>query len=127
MRVCIEKATGKLIEAQSGGDVLGHLDTLLQNAISAGYSEADIEVSFVTDVEYQAILETNAAVEATLLPHIRAQRDMLLLQSDWTQLVDSPLADEDKATWSVYRQDLRDIPQDYPTGSGIVWPETPTY
>lgn len=58
---------------------------------------------------------------------IRAQRDSLLTQSDWTQLVDSPLSDPDKAEWSVYRQDLRDIPQDYPTGSGIDWPETPTY
>jgi len=35
----------------------GQLDTLRQNAINAGHLEADIEVKFVTDEEYQAIIE----------------------------------------------------------------------
>ena len=70
---------------------------------------------------------TTQEIEDNTWMEIRAQRDQLLLASDWTQLVDSPLDDPDKAEWSVYRQDLRDIPQDYPTGSGIMWPETPTY
>jgi len=58
MRVCINKSTGKLIESQSGGSTQAHLDTLKQNAINAGYFEADIEVKFVTDAEYQAILDS---------------------------------------------------------------------
>ena len=62
MRVCIEKSTGKLIESQSGGDDIlelteARLDTLKQNALNAGYLEADIEVKFVTDIEFEVIME----------------------------------------------------------------------
>ncbi len=56
MRVCIDKI-GKLIESQSGGETQEHLDTLKQNAINAGYKESDIEVKFVTDEEFKAIME----------------------------------------------------------------------
>ena len=62
MRVCINKLTGKLIESQSGGDdrpelMEARLDTLKQNALHAGYLEADIEVKFVTDIEFEVIME----------------------------------------------------------------------
>ena len=57
MRVCINKSTGKLIESQSGGETQAHLDTLKQNALNAGYLEADIEVKFVTDAEFETIIE----------------------------------------------------------------------
>lgn len=67
MRICLEKLTGKLIESQSGGDdnpdlMETRLDTLKQNAINAGYAEADIEVRWVTDEEYAAILEANKPI-----------------------------------------------------------------
>lgn len=68
---------------------------------------------------------TTQEIEDNMWAEIRTQRDQLLSSSDWTQLPDSPLDDGTKATWSVYRQTLRDIPQDYPTGSGIVWPDIP--
>jgi len=58
MRVCINKSTGRLIESQGGGETQAHLDTLKQNAINAGYLESDIEVKFVTDEEYQIILDS---------------------------------------------------------------------
>jgi hypothetical protein len=53
-RICLEKATGKLIEMQSGEAELG---TLKQNAIRAGYAEANIEEKYVTGEEFQAILD----------------------------------------------------------------------
>ncbi len=84
MRVCIEKLTGKLIESQSGGEVEHkpkddaisdkeyaayillcdtleeqRLNTLKQNALNTGYLENDIEVKFVTDVEFEAIMEAS--------------------------------------------------------------------
>ena len=43
---------------------------------------------------------------------IRNQRGILLINSDWTQAVDSPLSDSDKALWATYRQALRDVPAD---------------
>ncbi len=42
---------------------------------------------------------------------IRTQRNAQLATTDWTQLSDSPLSDEDKKSMVVYRQSLRDIPQ----------------
>jgi len=69
MRVSINKLTGKLIECQSGGRThpdpkindgeyaLTNLDVLRQNAIRAGHLEKDIEVKFVTDAEYETLLE----------------------------------------------------------------------
>jgi len=82
MRVSIKKSTGKLIESQSGGEVerlpqtvkmsdeeyveyltacdnleSGRLNTLKQNAINAGYAEADIEVNYITDAEFAVIME----------------------------------------------------------------------
>jgi hypothetical protein len=52
---------------------------------------------------------------------IRAQRDELLLASDWTQLADAPV---DDLAWAVYRQALRDITQQADPFS-IVWPIAP--
>jgi len=66
MRVCINKSTGKLIESQSGGDDIpklmeARLDTLKQNALNAGYKEKDIEVKYVTDAEFAAIMDLTTA------------------------------------------------------------------
>ena len=44
------------------------------------------------------------------LAEVRNQRNQLLSQSDWTQMPDSPLSLELKAAWAVYRQELRDLP-----------------
>jgi hypothetical protein len=40
----------------------------------------------------------------------RATRNQLLSASDWTVLPDSPLTDEEKSAWIIYRQELRDFP-----------------
>ena len=42
MRVSINKLTGRMIESQSGGETQEHLDTLLKNAINAGYKAKDM-------------------------------------------------------------------------------------
>lgn len=55
---------------------------------------------------------------------IRAQRAQKLQESDWTQLADVPLSDDDRAAWATYRQALRDITnQDDPFV--IIWPVAP--
>jgi hypothetical protein len=58
---------------------------------------------------------------------LRAQRDHLLRESDWTQLMDSPLSTRRRDQWKVYRQSLRDLPG---TVGGkklheVVWPRRP--
>lgn len=44
-----------------------------------------------------------------LAEQIRRKRNILLAQTDWTQLDDSPLSEEKKEAYRVYRQTLRDI------------------
>lgn len=42
---------------------------------------------------------------------VRNQRNIFLMESDWTQLPDSPLSWFEKQKWKTYRKYLRDIPQ----------------
>ena len=59
---------------------------------------------------------------------LRAHRDNLLLNCDWTQLVDAPLTVEKIAEWVTYRQVLRDFPAnnlEFLDFSVLVWPEVP--
>ena len=44
--------------------------------------------------------------------HVRAERNLLLAESDWTQLLDAPHTEEERQQWVVYYQKLRDLPQD---------------
>ncbi len=61
---------------------------------------------------------------------IRMDRSIKLVNSDWTQAVDSPLSDEKKAEWRTYRQSLRDImtnlPADLDDPENISWPTEPS-
>ena len=74
MRVSIDKLTGKMIESQSGGEThpdlkiddkayaAANLEVMLQNAINAGHKLEDIEVKYVTDAEYEALIEASKPV-----------------------------------------------------------------
>jgi len=42
---------------------------------------------------------------------VKAERNYLLSQSDWTQLLDAPLLKEEQLKWKEFRQTLRDLPQ----------------
>ena len=61
---------------------------------------------------------------ARALVGLRAKRNTLLTESDWTQYNDSPLTDEAKAEWVTYRESLRDLPENTdPTDP--TWPTPP--
>lgn len=53
---------------------------------------------------------------------LRKSRNILLKESDWTQLSDSPAV---KETWAVYRQALRDITQTTTNPFDVIWPTPP--
>ena len=53
---------------------------------------------------------------------VRAQRDQLLVNSDWTQVADAP---GDKAAWATYRQALRDLPASGSDPDALTWPTSP--
>lgn len=56
---------------------------------------------------------------------LRDNRNSLLTESDWTQVVDSPLTDAKKEEWRLYRETLRNITDQYWKQSDVVWPAKP--
>jgi predicted glycosyltransferase len=77
-------------------------------------SKADIEAQFPA-------VELDMAME-----DLRAKRNRLLTESDWTILPDSPIAD--KTAWQVYRQNLRDLTEGITTkeqANAVVFPTKP--
>lgn len=53
---------------------------------------------------------------------LRAERDRLLADSDWTQVADAPV---NAAAWATYRQALRDLPANTTDLSNPAWPVKP--
>ena len=59
---------------------------------------------------------------------VRRNRNLLLTESDWTQVADSPLTNSKKAEWVTYRQTLRDLPSTQSSVTdidNITWPTEP--
>lgn len=61
--------------------------------------------------------------EAKLASDIRAERNQKLVESDWSQLVDTPQAIKDK--WAPYRQQLRDLTAQAGFPLSVNWPAIP--
>ena len=60
---------------------------------------------------------------------IRAERDRLLANSDWTQANDTALASAKVTEWATYRTKLRTLPEDQKakkTYADITWPSQPS-
>ena len=54
--------------------------------------------------------------------YVRSQRNGLLTECDWTQLLDSPT---DKQAWAQYRQSLRDVTKQEGFPHEVTWPTKP--
>ena len=57
---------------------------------------------------------------------MRNKRNALLVQSDWTQMPDSPLSDSKKQEWATYRQALRDFPSTWTPSDTANYPDQPS-
>jgi hypothetical protein len=57
--------------------------------------------------------------------NMRHRRDAMLNSSDWTQTLDAPLTDEQRAAWATYRQALRDFPATWTAGPTAEFPDPP--
>ena len=85
------------------------------------YWVVDAEAETVTNNQDQA----DADALAISWERLRTKRNALLVSSDWTQFIDSPLTDEVKAEWAVYREELRDLPDTTDDPDNPTWPEMP--
>ena len=54
---------------------------------------------------------------------LRAERNIKLAETDWTQSRDITLSDD--ADWKTYRQALRDITDSATSLDDVTWPEKP--
>ena len=85
-----------------------------QQALSKNYKVIDGKHAYSAFVQNQN----------DILENLRTTRNILLTESDWTQVEDSPLSEEKKTEWKNYRQELRDLTNldDLTT---IIWPSKP--
>jgi hypothetical protein len=94
-------------------------DDLEIDAIQAVREPETGAISIVTDpVKFQKKREY-------WLPRLREDRNKRLSESDWTQISDAPLTEDQKTAWRTYRQSLRDLPASTNDPSRPVWPSRP--
>ena len=83
-------------------------------------SEGNVTTAADNEAAYKARIDAEAAKS------VRAERDKLIAESDWTQLADCQLSDSVKATWVTYRQALRDLPTAEGFPHTMTWPTEPS-
>jgi len=78
-RIAIQKSTGKIIEYQSGDAELG---TLTQNAINAGYDEADVEEKYIEYSDYKVLADAEDEASLTYADKRKAEYPTIADQLD---------------------------------------------
>lgn len=76
----------------------------------------------IVQLTQEEIDTKNQVITTQKWADVRASRNLLLADSDWTQLADSPVYNKDD--WKIYRQQLRDITQAQ-NPEDIAWPVKP--
>jgi len=88
------------------------------------YKVVNGEYIELTAEEIQEIADR--AAEADLdFTMVRADRDGLLRNTDWTQIADATLGAHTAEEWATYRQELRDLPAGFSKVSEVVFPDDP--
>lgn len=87
-------------------------------AFDADGNSVDIDESLV-EAEVERLIAEQPAKEA------RAQRNRLLTESDWVTIRATDTGDPVPTEWQIYRQALRDIPDQAGFPEEIEWPQEP--
>jgi len=99
-------------------------DRLTQKLVSCSAYDDDEFVS-VVQVESLSAEEIQAAKDSAM-SQLRATRNQLLKECDWTQIADCTIPK--KTEWATYRQTLRDFPSTVSDArSTITWPHNPDW
>ena len=93
----------------------------------ADTTEEDDDGNVTTTTKAQHEAAYQATLDAATAEGHRATRNKLLADTDWTQMNDSPLSNEDKTSWATYRQELRDLSDldAWPNLADDDWPVEP--
>ena len=123
MKYSIYKTETGLIHSQGSSSHVSDLSDILleegEGIVEGHYDRATQKIVDGVVTEYVA----------DFFPLIRNKRNELLKESDWTQAIDSPLLDIEKAEWATYRQELRDLTTTYLDAVAIeevIFPNTPS-
>ena len=109
-------------------DVEAHTIAAHKDEDGNDVAEEDVATTYVQSHFVGDDTAKDARILADEWTQIRAERDRLLTESDWTQGNDTPLSDADKAKWTTYRGKLRTLPADQSsktTYASITWPTKP--
>lgn len=111
------------INYEKVGDMLRHEYDYKKRKEALGFDPSSLigQVGTYNPVKPEPSAEE---VLAQAIQTARWHRDMLLRESDWTQAV-SDLSDEKKNEWALYRQALRDVPEQVGFPNNINWPTKP--
>jgi len=88
-------------------------------------------VNYSSTATFQPVPETSTPVDPQPVSNEfieqmkRMERNLLLSVSDWAVLPDVGLSDAKKAEYLVYRQALRDVPEQSGFPTNISWPTKP--
>ena len=85
------------------------------------YTDYPIRQFENTDDDVPCVPAFYEPTDDELWASIRHVRNKRLDESDWSQLIDASLTTEQKTSYTIYRQELRDLPQVQELGS-IVFP-----
>ena len=75
--------------------------------------ERDVEgwMNMAREMEYKELADA-----------IRGKRNAMLSETDWTQITDAPLSEDKIEKYRIYRQALRDMPEQPSFPYGVEWP-----
>lgn len=74
--------------------------------------------------EWPKIEHSEEEIAEFQLKQLRAKRDSLLKDCDWTQLPDA-LPTKERQRWASYRAELRNLTKDFVSLEAVVWPTKP--
>jgi len=113
-------ATGKILRTGNAPDI--SIQALDGEFVIEG--EADLMNDRVVDgvIVKKDAVEIEAQEIAFAWKRLRSRRTQLLASCDWTQVPDALV---DRAAWAIYRQALRDLPNNTEDPRNPQWPTPP--
>lgn len=124
IKTAYDKTTGEILHTISGD--MGFI-VLDESDPNVGYVDGHGSLKTQRVEQGKIIDKPENEVESMEIEQgwidLRKMRLILLQQSDWTQIPDTPI---NATTWTSYRQQLRDITKDITDPREVVWPTPPS-
>ena len=131
---CLEPGTLEIVDRFEGTeeDVKSRSSHLEFVKLGAGIDPKVVDISrddsgnVVVEVNDEKVTKLNEDVHQFNLIQLRRKRSTLLQKCDWVvSISDSPLPQEKIDEWKVYRQALRDLPNNTEDPENPTWPTPP--